>query len=112
MSLSIDSLLSNYSTNTSYSATQSKDLTSKINNTDTANATDEELMSVCKNFESYFVEQVIKEMKKTVHDSDMDNSEYMQYFGDVLNQTYAEDITKNDSLGLAKTLYESMKRSQ
>ena len=32
-------------------------------NTDYSNASDEQLMDVCKQFESYFLEQVFKEMQ-------------------------------------------------
>ena len=31
-----------------------------------SNASEEELMSVCKEFEAYFVEQVMKEVEKTI----------------------------------------------
>ena len=72
--------------------------------------TDEELMEVCKTFENYFVEQVLKEMEKTVHSSDQE-SEYYQYFGDILTQSYAESFTESGQFGLAQTLYESMKRN-
>lgn len=72
-------------------------------------ATDAELMEACKSFEAYFTEQVFKEMKKTVHSSD-DEGEYMQYFGDMLVEGYAKDITDSGSLGIAQMLYESMKR--
>ena len=40
---------------------------SRLNDTisgDLSSASDEELMDVCKDFEAYFVEQVMKEMKK------------------------------------------------
>lgn len=33
----------------------------------------------------------------------------MQYFGDTLNQTYADIIADSGSVGLAKQLYDSMK---
>ena len=39
-------------------------LKAKLNNS--SNATDDELMEVCKEFEAYFTEQVYKEMLKTV----------------------------------------------
>ena len=39
-------------------------LTNKLTDTDYSKASDDELMSVCKDFESYFVEQVLKSMKK------------------------------------------------
>lgn len=73
------------------------------------NSTDEELMDVCKSFEAYFVEQMFKEMKKTVPQSTLSN-EYMDYFGDMLYQEYAEDVTDRGDLGIAQMLYESMKR--
>lgn len=72
------------------------------------NATDEELMEACKSFESYFVEQVFKEMRKTVQSSD--ENEYNEYFGDMLYQEYSDNIVESKSLGIAQMLYESMKR--
>ncbi len=76
------------------------------------NATDEELMDACKSFESYLVTQVMKQVKSTVAKSDDDEGEYMTYFGDMLYEKYAEDITESGNLGIAQQLYESMKRNQ
>lgn len=73
-------------------------------------STDEELMEVCKSFEAYLVEQVFKEMKKTVPDSEEKN-QYMDYFGDMLYQEYAKDTVDTQGLGIAQMLYESMKRN-
>lgn len=79
---------------------------------DLKNSSDDELMDVCKSFESYFVEQVFKEMKKTVPQSeDEQNNEYMNYFGDMLNEEYAKNVTESGSMGIAQLLYESMKRN-
>ena len=41
-------------------------LKDQINNTDYATATEDELLDACKQFEAYFLEQVFKEMQKTV----------------------------------------------
>lgn len=113
MSISIDntSLFSynNTAINNASSTSASKlekTLTSNLENSD-----DKELMEVCKSFESYFIEQVYKEMKKTVPNNEEEN-EYMQYFGDMLIQNYAEATTEQGSIGLAKALYESMKRNR
>lgn len=76
----------------------------------TESGDDKELLEACKSFESYFVEQVFKEMKKTVHSSD-DEGEYMQYFGDMLTEQYAKNISDSGQLGIAQMLYESMKRN-
>lgn len=113
MSISIDSntLYNSYLNSTSDVSSKTDKLKDTLTNSDLSNADDEELMEVCKSFESYFVEQVFKEMKKTVHSSDDDN-EYMQYFGDMLTQTYSESVTDSGQLGLAQLLYESMKRNQ
>lgn len=103
----------NYNTTgaTSTSSTVSADeLQEALTNTNLENSTDEDLMDVCKNFESYFIEQVYKEMKSSVKSED-DENQYMQCFGDILTQSYAEDATETGGFGLAQMLYESMKRS-
>ena len=69
---------------------------------------DEKLMEVCKDFETYFVQQVIEEAKKTLDDEEEDG-EYMQYFGDTLTQSYAEAVTDSGDIGLAQQLYDSLK---
>ena len=73
-------------------------------------ALNEELMDACKGFETYFVQKIIEQARKMVK-SEEDDSEYMQYFGDTLNQSYAEAITESGQVGLAKQLYDSMKRN-
>ncbi|MSS64216.1 hypothetical protein FYJ58_10055 [Lachnospiraceae bacterium WCA-693-APC-MOT-I] len=111
MSINSNTLYNSYLNSASDISSKTDKLQDTLTNSDLSNADDEELMEVCKSFESYFVEQVFKEMKKTVHSSDDDN-EYMQYFGDMLTQTYSESVTDSGQLGLAQLLYESMKRNQ
>ncbi|MDD4111474.1 MAG: rod-binding protein [Herbinix sp.] len=72
--------------------------------------TDEELMEVCKSFETYLLEQVMKGMEKTIPSEDKKNP-YLENFGDMLYQEYAKSATENQELGLAQMLYESMKRN-
>lgn len=72
--------------------------------------TDEELMEVCKSFEAYFLEQVMKGMEKTIS-SQGPKGPYLELFGDMLYQEYAKTATENQGLGLAQMLYESMKRN-
>ncbi|MDL2301209.1 rod-binding protein [Lachnospiraceae bacterium OttesenSCG-928-D06] len=81
---------------------------------DYANATDEELMDVCKQFESYFLEQVYKQMWKTVPKSEESSgatSTLVDYFKDEFVQQMATDSIEQNTLGLAQTLYEQMKRN-
>ena len=71
---------------------------------------DEELMDGCKAFETYFVEQVIKEMRQTIP-GDEEGSNKHSYFKDLLYREYATAITNQGELGLSKQLYDSMKRN-
>ncbi len=85
-----------------------------LKNKDYSRADSEELMKVCKDFEAYLVEQVIKQMKKMVPESEESSNKYLDYFGDTYNQKLAETITESSDgkgLGLAQMLYEQMKRN-
>ena len=97
--------------------TISNKVADSIANKDYTNATDDELLDACKQFESYFLEQVFKSMEKTVdcfkEEGDTTNySESMiSYFGDETIQKLAETSTQTQGLGLAQSLYEQMKRN-
>lgn len=114
MSISISGDLSSTLTSslTQSSATsKSSALESKLSN-GLEDATDEETMEVCKDFEAYLLEQMFKEMEKTVKIGDDDEeNEYMEYFGDMQYQQYAEQIADSGQLGIAQMLYESMKNN-
>lgn len=80
---------------------------------DFTNSTDEELMEVCKQFEAYFMEQVFKGMEKMIPKSDDEDSSLsktVDYFKETMIQQIASDSTNTQGLGLAQSLYESMKR--
>ena len=53
----------------------------------------------------------MKEAKKTVKSDEDEENSYMQYFGDTLIQEYAEIVSDQSNLGIAQSLYESMKRN-
>lgn len=108
--------------NTDYSkyVSQSSQASAKMNqikNMDYANATDEELMSACKQFEEYFVEMTLKEVFKTVDLFGMNESTSnamstsKDLMKDSMVRTFAEKITEESNLGLAQQLYESMRRN-
>ncbi len=83
---------------------------------DYTTASAEELMDVCKQFESYLVEQVMKQMEKLVPESDENSTvgKYMDFFGDTYTQKLAEQVTESNNgtgLGIAQMLYEQMKRN-
>lgn len=81
--------------------------------TDYSKATDDELMGVCKEFEAYFVEQMFKEMVKTIpsEESSGSTATMMDYYKDQMLQNLATESTEQNSLGLAQMLYEQMKRN-
>lgn len=91
--------------------------TSKLENqlnTDMTNATDDELMDACKQFESYFLEQMFKAMVDTIPKNEEmsgSSSTLMDYYTDEMMQQLAADSTEQNSLGLAQMLYEQMKRN-
>ena len=93
------------------SQAKTEKLSSSLNNIEKGTATDEELMEACKEFETYLVEQVIKNTKSAMLEDEDSQGDYMKMFGDKLNQSYAEMITETADLGIAQMLYESMKRN-
>lgn len=105
--LDTSSLYSTYAQTASSASTKS--LESSLGNVSSSSEADE-LMSVCKNFEAYFVQKIIEQAKSTIADEDEeDQGEYMQYFGDILNEQYANAIVESGETGLAQQLYDSMK---
>ena len=97
------------------SSAKAQKLSGSLKNKDYAGSTDEELMDVCKQFEAYFVEQVLKQAKDTfTQGTTLDSGSYStltDYYNDNLMQEYASTITEKEDLGLAKVLYEQMKRN-
>lgn len=89
------------------SKVKTEELQDKLKN---KSATDDELMEACKSFETYLLEQVMKSMEKTVIKAEEEESPYMEQFGDMLYEEYANNATETQGLGIAKMLYESMKR--
>jgi len=96
--------------NSKKSSDTAEKLHSKLTDTKLENASDEELMEVCKSFESYLLEKVLEKTKKTLTESEEEDSPYMTMFKDKLYGEYADQITENGELGLAQQLFEAMKR--
>ena len=110
--MDISSISSMY--NDIYSSASSQS-TSKLESQldkDYTSSTDDELMDACKQFEAYFLEQVFKQMMKTIPESEESsgaNSTLVDYFKDNMIQELATQSTETNSLGLAQMLYEQMK---
>ncbi len=82
--------------------------------TSSGKSDDEQLMDACKQFESYFIEQMFKEMWKTVptkqYSTNAQNT-MDDFYHDQMIQKYAEMTTDQGGYGLAQMLYEQMKRT-
>ncbi|MBQ7480428.1 MAG: rod-binding protein [Lachnospiraceae bacterium] len=77
---------------------------------------DKELMDVCKEFEAYFIEQVFKNMKKSMVPQSQSQSgadaTLKDFYEDKLMSEYAAGAAKQSENGLAQMLYEQMKRNR
>ncbi len=112
MSLTVDNISAMYNTN------NISDRTNKLQDTlqsDLSTATDDELMDVCKEFESYFTEQMFKAMQKMVPESGDEISastkQMQDYYREQMVQTMAQNSVDGEGLGIAQVLYEQMKRN-
>lgn len=108
--MDISGLYDSYVSNAASQATTSA-LKNSIENTNYENASEEQLMNACKEFETYFLEQVMKKMMDTVstdEDSVM-NNKLVSYFMDSTVTELCKEATEQNSLGLAQMLYEQMK---
>ena len=79
-----------------------------------SNSSDEELMEVLKDFESYFIEQMIKQMKETFTDEDEESSMASQYtdtFMDYAIEDVADMLLEEVGGNMTQQLFEQMKRN-
>ena len=109
----LTSAYSQYAENVSGNA-KTEALSKKVSGADYSNATDEELMEVCKEFEAYFLEQMYKEMMKTIPESELTssaNSTLVNYYKDEMIKEVSAQTAEQSNMGLAQTLYEQMKRN-
>ena len=77
---------------------------------------DEELWEACKGFEAYFLEQMFKEMQKSVdslkpESSDKSTSTLVDFFKDQTLQEICATSAETQSNGFAQMLYENMRRN-
>lgn len=109
----VSSVYADYMTSQA-SGNKAATLQNKLENSSTS-ANDEELKSACKEFESYFVEQVFNAMIETTKvfsdDDDGYASKMVDYFKDFAVQELCDEVTDGEGLGIANTLYEQMKRN-
>lgn len=79
-----------------------------------SSSTEEELMDVLKDFESYFFEQIIKEMKETFTNDEEESSVASQYtdtFMDYAIEEVADILVEEVGGNMTQQLFEQMKRN-
>ena len=109
----ISSML-NQTTATNDAATARTDSLKNSVNGLSSNSTDEELMEVLQDFESYFLEQIIKKMKDTFTDEDEESSVASQYtdtFMDYAIEEVADILLEEVGGNMTQQLFEQMKRN-
>ena len=89
-------------------------VTSTLNNLSTT-ATEDELMETCKDFQSYFIEEILKEVKQnmTLEDEDEDSSlsTLSDFHMDSAIELISDQILEQSGNSLTQQLYEQMKRN-
>ena len=115
MSMDISGITAMMSQNTTQKADNSKTdgLKNSVNGL-SSQSTEEELMEVLKDFESYFMEQIIKKMKETFTDEDEESSLASQYtdtFMDYAIEDVADILLDEVGGSMTQQLFEQMKRN-
>lgn len=116
MSMSIDSMASMLNTtNTDATTNYNANALKKSLNGVSSDTSADELMQVCKDFESYFVEEVIKEVKKNLlpddEDKDASLSTMTDYTMDFAVEKIADELIDQVGGNFTQSLYEQMKRN-
>ena len=114
MSMSIDSMASMLNTtNTDATTNYNANALKKSLNGVSSDTSADELMQVCKDFESYFVEEVIKEVKKNLlpddEEKDASLSTMTDYTMDFAVEKIADELIDQVGGNFPQSLYEEMK---
>lgn len=113
MSISLDASMLNMTnaTTNNFNADKVQNTLSSVNK----GSTEDELMEVCKDFSSYFIEEVIKEIKENMTLEDEEGDPSLSTLTDFHMDSVIEDIsdTMLDQAGnsFVQQLYEQMKRN-
>ncbi len=112
MTSSIGDIYSGYYTQNDVGSVKSSALEGKLKGNALQEASDDELMEACQEFEAYLVEQVMKQVQESIPKSEEEeDNKYLDYFGDMILQEYSSIISEKGDLGIAQMLYDSMKNN-
>lgn len=114
MSISINDNMYNYLTQTAQNANNSasagavNSAVSSIN----ADSSEEEMKQAIKDFESYFVEQILKNVQESLKsDEDSSNAQLTEFFMGQVGEQLADQIVDQVGNRMTQTLYEQMCRN-
>ena len=109
----ISSMLNQTTANNNAAASKVDSIKNSVNGL-SSNSTEEELMEVLQDFESYFLEQIIKKMKDTFTDDEEKSSVASQYtdtFMDYAIEEVADILLEEVGGSMTQQLFEQMKRN-
>ena len=112
MSISLDaSMLNINSAANNFNADKVKNNLNSVSKS----TSDDELLEVCKDFESYFIEEVIKEIKENMtleeEEGDSSLSTLTDFHMDSAVELISDQILDQSGMGFTQQLYEQMKRN-
>ena len=113
--MDIQSLNALYTDYMQKSNSESANKISRMSQDSLKNASDEELMEACKQFEAYFIEQIFKNAQNAMvpqeEATDGATKTLLVFYKESLNSEYAKLASDQQENGLAQMLFEQMKRN-
>ena len=86
---------------------------SGINKSEMSKENDEKLKKVCKDFESFFINYMLKEMRKTVPKYDIiPETNAKKIFDSMLYEKISDRMADKGGIGIANMIYESIKQEK
>lgn len=72
---------------------------------------DAALKDACAQFESYYINKVFSEMRKSIPKSDLiESSQGKEMYEDMLYDAYSKEISKGQGAGIKEMLYKQLKK--
>lgn len=114
MSISVNDSMYNYLTQTAQNANSSASagaVNNKIRGI-SENSSEEEMKQAIKDFESYFVEQILKNVQESLKsDEDSSNAQLTDFFMGQVSEQLADQMVDQVGNRMTQTLYEQMCRN-
>ncbi|MCK9223726.1 MAG: rod-binding protein [Candidatus Muirbacterium halophilum] len=99
--------------NIDFSSLQNNDITKMDNLKDrfTRDNSDEKLKKSCQDFESIFVNQLMKSMRSTVQKTGfISGGRGEEIFQSMLDEEYSNEISKSGKMGLAEIMFKELSK--